>query len=211
MIYRRENPTTPSKRHRSVILNPQGSPLQKNHFYITQQKTVGQHFGKHLCKRRRKSLYTTKFNHAHGLTLKHTNVLIMISLARRHKTFVGVTRYSNGALSCLPLFSGAYVGQVLTVVSFQENPKFSFFPNLWVGATTPLRYLPLTACIFNVLLYNRVGAFFSKAAGTFCIVSRINKARGYYTIKLPSIKFYKLSEFAVVMLGRNSNPLVRGL
>ena len=115
MIYRRENPNTPAKRFRSVILNPLGTKLKHKKFALFHQKTVGRHFGQQVCYQRKKSQYKSKFNLLYGVHERTSSVLTQISLARRYKTFVGLIKYSNGALSCLPLFSGAYINQILKV------------------------------------------------------------------------------------------------
>lgn len=113
MIYRREQPKTPSKRFRSVILNPVGSKIRKKHFYIFKAKQVGKHFGMNVCERRKKTSFKTKFNLCYGSYQLTRGLITQISLARRYKTFVGLLTYSNGAITCIPLFSGAFINQMV--------------------------------------------------------------------------------------------------
>lgn len=113
MIYRREQPNTPAKRFRSVIVNPIGTKLNVKHFFKSQQQTVGTHFGKKICKRRKKTQFISKFNFNYGVYTRKSGVLTTISLARRYKTFAGLLVYSNGMMSCLPLFNGAMLGYVV--------------------------------------------------------------------------------------------------
>lgn len=211
MIYRRENPNTPAKRFRSVILNPIGTKLSRKNFAIFYQKTVGKHFGKQTCGRRKKSVYKSKFNLFYGVHERNCSVLTQISLARRYKTFVGLLKYSNGAMSALPLFSGAYINQVLKVWPHSKNPKIHYFAGLETGSTVMLKYLNITSCFFNVRDYHHLAAFFCRAGGTFCIMVRFNAERGVCTVKLPSTKFINVHETSYVMLGRNSNILIRGI
>jgi hypothetical protein len=113
VIYRREHPNTPSKRFRSVILNPFGSKINNKVFYKTSQQIVGKHFGKKTCLRRAKPQYKTKFNTIRQIFSSKPGVITQISIARRYRTFVGLVTYSNGLISCLPLFGGAKLNYVL--------------------------------------------------------------------------------------------------
>lgn len=113
VIYRREHPNTPSKRFRSVILNPIGIKLKNKVFYKNAQKLVGKHFGKKTCLRRKKTIYTSKFNLIRQTYSSKHGVITQISLARRYKTFVGLVTYSNGFINCLPLFSGATINYIV--------------------------------------------------------------------------------------------------
>ncbi len=108
MIYSKSTPTTPSNRFKSVILNPVGCKIKKKIFYKNHQNSVGRHFGKKVCLRRKKTSYSTKFNLTYGLYQNKCCIISEISLARRHKTFVGLVTYSNGSLSSIPLFNGAF-------------------------------------------------------------------------------------------------------
>ena len=113
MIYRREHPNTPSKRFRSVILNPMGSKIRNKIFYKTSQSLAGKHFGKKTCLRRKKTAYKSKFNLVRQTYSSKPGVISQISLARRYKTFVGLVTYSNGLISCIPLFGGAVLNYVI--------------------------------------------------------------------------------------------------
>jgi hypothetical protein len=151
MIYRREAPKTPSKRFKSVILNPIGKKIIKKHFYVHTQKTTGQHGGSKVCARRKKTTYKSKFNLWYGIFQKKFSIVSEISLSRRYKTFAGLLTYSNGAMSSLPLFSGAYLNQTLRINTYQKNPKIHVFASFTTGATVPVAYLHITACFFNVM------------------------------------------------------------
>ena len=211
MIYRRESPKTPSKRFRSVILNPIGTKLKNKHFYKNKQFTVGQHFGSKICTRRKKTIYTSKFNLSYGMCQNKVGILSEISLNRRYKTFVGLVTYSNGAMSGLPLFSGAFINQYLNVLIYQKNPKLLFFSTFKTGSTVPVAYLYITSCFFNIMLLHKNAVWFCRAAGTFCTMVRFNIIKSHCTIKTPSNKFRIIHETAYVMLGRNSNTLPKGI
>jgi large subunit ribosomal protein L2 len=75
----------------------------------------------------------------------------------------------------------------------------------------PVAYLHLMACFFSISYSRFQFAWFCKAAGTFCIMFRINIDRGYCTIKIPSNKYFIVTETSYVMLGRNSNVLPKGI
>jgi hypothetical protein len=113
MIYRREHSNTPSKRFRSTILNPIGSKITNKTFFKTLQSVVGKHFGKKTCLRRKKTEYKSKFNLLRQIYSSKPGLITQISLARRYKTFAGLVTYSNGLISCLPLFSGAKLGYII--------------------------------------------------------------------------------------------------
>lgn len=211
MIYRREAPKTPSKRFKSVILNPIGTKITKKHFYKTSQKTVAQHFGSKICARRKKTKYVSKFNLWYGVFQKKFSIISEISLCRRYKTFVGLLTYSNGAISSVPLFSGAYLNQTLKVCEYQKNPKIYFFSSFSTGSTVPVAYLHITACFFNTMYSFSKFSWFCKSAGTFCTIIRINNDKGLCTIKIPSSKHKFVHESSYVMLGRNSNTLPKGI
>lgn len=211
MIYRREAPKTPSKRFKSVILNPIGTKITKKHFYVFKQNTVSQHFGSKVCLRRKKTKFITKFNLWNGVFQKNISIVSEISLSRRYKTFVGLLTYSNGAITSLPLFSGAYLNQILKVCIYQKNPKIYFFSAFKTGFTVPVAYLQITSCFFNVMHSFEKFAWFCKAAGTFCTIVRINSDKGFCTVKIPSSKHKIIHESTYVMLGRNSNTLPKGI
>src|SRR5438034_11292286 len=105
MIYRRESPSTPSRRFKSIILNPVGIKIKKKHFYKYNQSLTGKHNGTKVCLHRKKTTFITKFNLRCGVYQYKPAIVSEISLSRRYKTFVGLLRYSNGAMSCMPLFS----------------------------------------------------------------------------------------------------------
>jgi hypothetical protein len=151
MIYRREAPNTPAKRFRSIILNPIGLKVRNKTFYKCHQMSCGRHNGTKVCLRRKKSLYITKFNIWYGVYQKKCSVVSEVSLARRYKTFTGLIRYSNGALSCIPLFSGAYINQILKVCVYQKNPKIYYFSSFKTGTTVPVAYLHINSCFFNII------------------------------------------------------------
>jgi len=211
MIYRREHPNTPSKRFRSVILNPIGSKIVNKFFFKTTQSLVGKHFGKKTCLRRKKTIYQSKFNLVRHTYCSKPGVVTQISLARRYKTFVGLVTYSNGLISCLPLFSGASINYVIKTWEYVHNPKLFFFSSLKTGYTVPLGYLTVTMCFFNVTQsYNRP-LYFCRSGGTFCTLMRYNIEKGACVVRLPSVKLLTLNESNYVMLGRNSNTLPKGV
>lgn len=211
MIYRRESPSTPSRRFKSIILNPVGSKLIKKHFYKNHQLLVGKHNGTKVCLRRKKTIFRTKFNLWYGVHQRKLGVISEISLSRRYKTFTGLITYSNGAISCVPLFSGAYIGQMVKTWIYCKSPKIHFFAGFKTGATVPVAYLPLMTCFFNIMYSFTNFAWFCRAGGTFCTLIRINIERGYCTVKIPSNKYRIISESSYVMLGRNSNILPKGI
>lgn len=175
------------------------------------QLPVGKHFGKHTCFRRRKTIYKSKFNFFFGCFFTHTAVISQISVLRRYKTFAGLLTYSNGAITCLPLFSGAMIGDLLHTLTYLHTPKLFSYSYLTTGCTLPLAYLSFTMCFYNPRRATHITSFFCKAAGTFCIFIRSNLDKGLCIIKLPSSKLYCMNETTMVMLGRNANPLIRGV
>jgi ribosomal protein L2 len=211
MIYRRESPKTPSTRFKSVILNPIGSKIKQKSFYKIKQKNSYTHFGKKVCSRRKKSEFISKFNLWYGTYQNKLCIVSDISLHRRYKTFVGLVTYSNGAITNLPLFSGAYLNQLLKTITYQKTPKLYFFSSFKTGMTVPVAYLQITACFFNIMFEFYKFSWFCRAAGTFCTIIRINIERGRCTVKIPSNKFQIIHETAYVMLGRNSNILPKGI
>ena len=211
MIYRRESPKTPSKRFKSVILNPVGIKIRKKHFYLQHQKNVGKHFGSKTCLRRKKSKFISKFNLWYGAYQKNISIVSSISLCRRHKTFVGLLTYSNGAMISIPLFSGAFLNQYVNVREYKKTPNIHMFSLFSTGSTTPIAYVNITSCFFNIMYSFGKFSWFCKAAGTFCTVIRINFDKGLCTVKIPSLKYKTLHESTYVMLGRNSNTLPKGI
>lgn len=151
MIYRREAPNTPAKRFRSVILNPIGVKIKTKSLYKQHQYTCSRHKGTKVCLRRKKSIYMAKFNLWYGVYQHKPSVISEISVARRYKTFAGLLRYSNGALSCIPLFSGAYIDQLMKVCIYQKIPKIYYFSSFQTGTTVPVAYLSINACFFNIM------------------------------------------------------------
>jgi ribosomal protein L2 len=150
LIYRRENPTTPSKRFRSVILNPVGSKIICKSFYISKRPRVAKHFGKNVMFSKKKSIYKTTFNINYSKYQQGTGFVAQISAERRYKTFVGLVRYSNGAISCVPLFSGAYIMQLIKAWPYARTPKYIKASNIKTGSVMAIAYLSITNCFFNV-------------------------------------------------------------
>lgn len=211
MIYIREHPNTPSKRFRSRILNPIGSKITLKAFSKSIQTHSPLHFGTKTCKRRKHSIYKSKFNLLYGSYSSKPCVIINIGLERRYKTFVGVVSYSNGMLQCLPLFSGAVQGSILKTWEYINTPKLFFLSSLKTGYTIPVAYLSVTMCFFNIQSKYVKNTFFCKAAGTFCILMRYSIERSFCVIKLPSVRLKIIPESTYVMLGRNSNLLPSGI
>ncbi len=139
------------------------------------------------------------------------SVLTNISLSRRYKTFVGLLKYSNGAVGCLPIFSGANLGECIKVFTYSKNPKFQYFTQFSTGSVVPVAFLSVTSCFFNIMYFFGKFSWFCRAGGTYCIIIRINLEKGYSVIKLPTKKLYILNEITYVMLGRNSNVLPKGI
>jgi len=150
LIYRREYPSSPSKRFRTTILNPAGSPNTHKAFYKSHQKTSGQHAGTKVCLRRKKNKHKNKFNLYYGMQNCKSSVISEISLHRRYKTFVGLIIYSNGSMGCAPMFSGAFVGTIINVVPYAKNPKIHFFERFRTGSYVPISYLYIMNCFFNI-------------------------------------------------------------
>jgi ribosomal protein L2 len=211
MIYRRESPSTPSRRFKSIILNPIGIKIVNKCFYKNHQKLTGKYDGTKVCLRRKKTMYTTKFNVWRGVYQCKPGIVSEISLGRRYRTFVGLIKYSNGAINCLPLFSGAYLNQIIQTWSYALSPKIYLFTRFRTGATVPIAYLPLMTCFFNIVLAFAKFSWFCRASGTFCILIRLNLEKGYCIIKIPSNKHRVVQESAFVTLGRNSNILPKGI
>jgi len=151
MIYRREQPTTPVKRFRSVILNPIGTKLKHKFAYIVKQNLTGRSFGTKVCLRRRKPVYIKKFNLSHGILKNKYFLIYEISLARRYRTFAGLIKFSDGSLSCIPLASGAYLGDLGKVCTYHSNPKFLLISYFTAGSVVPAAFLYINMCIFNIL------------------------------------------------------------
>ncbi len=211
MIYRRENPTTPSKRFRTTILNPLGNKSIRKFSYKWHSNLVGKHNGTKVCLRRKKSEYKSKFNLYYGMHQSKPATVSEISISRRYKTFVGLVTYSNGAISSIPLFSGASIGSTLKIIKYLKTPKTYFFSRARAGYYIPIAYLSVTNCFFNVSYSWKKFSWFCKAAGTFCTILRLNIDKGYFTVKLPSNKHWLITESSYVMLGRNSNILPKGI
>jgi len=211
MIYRRESPSTPSRRFKSIILNPVGTKITKKAFYKYNQLLVGRHNGMKVCLRRKKSIYKTKLNLAYTSYNTQPGVISSISISRRYKTFAGLLTYSNGAMNCVPLFSGAYISSVVQVWPYFKSPKIHLFSRFTTGSIVPIAYLPLMTCLFNIMYTRTHSAWFGRAGGTFCILIRINAERGYCTVKIPSAKYKAVNETSFVTLGRNSNMLPKGI
>jgi len=151
MIYRREFPNTPSKRFRTSILSSIGIPIKYKQFYINKCSVVARHSGTKVCLRRKKSIYTSKFNLYFGSYQNKYAVISELSLARRYKTFVGILLYSDGSMSILPLFNGAFIGGVVKTLSYVKNPKIHFFVRFKNGYYVPIAYLGLMSCFFNIM------------------------------------------------------------
>lgn len=211
MIYRREQPKTPSKRFRSVILNPIGTKITRKTFYTNFSKQIGVHFGTKVCYRRKKSSFKSKFNLYYGAYQRTYGVITEITLARRYKTFAGLITYSNGAVCCIPLFSGAYLGQLVKTWRYSQTPKSHLFANFNTGSIVPVAYLSITICFFNIMYSRNQFAWFCRAGGTFCTIVRFNIEKGNCTVKIPSGKFKVIPESSYATLGRNSNLLPRGI
>ena len=120
-------------------------------------------------------------------------------------------KYSNGSISCLPLFSGAFIGQIINSMQYSKVFKNLNLFKVTVGSTTAIAFLQITDCFFNLKISAQKNAFFCKAGGTFCTVVRINSIKNFCTVKLPSFKYVFVKETAYVMLGRNSNLLIKGI
>lgn len=198
-------------RFRVTLINPLGVKIKKKAFYKVHQSSVSRHGGTKVCLRRNKSIFKTKLNFSYGIVQKLPAVVHQISLARRYKTVIGLILYSNGAMSCTPLFSGAQLGSTLCVWPHPRATKLNNINKLCVGTTLPIAYLPITSCFFNVLVNAHRNTWFCKSGGTFLCLIRINIDRGFCIVKLPTSKLHVIHETAYVMLGRNSNAMISSM
>jgi len=120
------------------------------YFYKNHQFLVGKHNGTKVCLRRKKTNYKVRFNVHYGMHQSKMAIITCISLSRRYKTFVGLIRYSNGAVSSLPLFNGASIGRLIKVTPYIKNPKIFFFENFKAGYYVPIAYVLVMSCFFNI-------------------------------------------------------------
>lgn len=152
MIYRREEPKTPSKRFKSVILNPIGVKIRNKFAYINKKQNTARAFGKKVCLRRKTSVYKTQLNLTHGVNQQLYFIVKDISLSRRYKTFAGIIIFSNGALYSIPMYSGALPGNLHKVCIYLTSPKVIFLSYFNTGNIIPAAYLRINHCFFNILL-----------------------------------------------------------
>jgi hypothetical protein len=111
---------------------------------------VGKHYGTKVCLRRKKTKFKTKLNINDSSVQIRPAVVTEISLARRQKTFAGLLQHSNGAINCIPLFNGATIGHVVKIIAYLKNPKIHFFTKFETGYYTPIAYLSIMTCFFNI-------------------------------------------------------------
>jgi len=61
--------------------------------------------------------------------------------------------YSNGAISSTPLYSGAFLNQIIKTHLYQKNIKMHIFATVKTGYTVPAAYLQINMCFFNIQFF----------------------------------------------------------
>lgn len=134
---------------------------------------------------------------------KQYAVCISIVFNNNRSTFTSLIKYASGIYSYILAPHGLFYGDLI------KNSHFDGFTskNYKIGYNVCLFFLPLNAVFFNLELKPSKGAQYSKSAGTYCTITKIESEKNLFTIKLPTGVLVTISGYCSVTLGRASNIL----
>lgn len=117
--------------------------------------------------------------------------------------YLALVKYFNGAysyiLSPYGLFNGAFIKNCQSHKIYNKGYK--------VGYSVFIFNIGINCIFFNVELIPSRGGQYIRSAGTYGIVIRKDKQKGFTFIKMPTGIIFILTNFCVVTLGRSSNIL----
>jgi len=134
---------------------------------------------------------------------KQYAVCISLVFNKHLSTFTALIKYANGVYSYILAPQGLFYGDILKNSHFDGlNSR-----NYKLGYSVSLFFLPANSVFFNLESKPYKGAQYSRSAGTYCLISKIDLEKNLFTIKLPTGKLILISGYCSVTLGRASNVL----
>ena len=116
-------------------------------------------------------------------------------------TYLSLLRFANGTYSYILAPAGLINGDIVKSCQFGLILMRSYK----VGYATFLTYLTINDFIYNVEFFPEKGGKCARAAGTYCLINRIDDDKNIYFIRIPSGIIISLSGYCFVSLGRASN------
>lgn len=124
---------------------------------------------------------------------------------KNRSTFTALVKYANGIYSYILAPHGLFYGDIIKNSHFDGlNPRI-----YKVGYSVSLFFLPNNSVFFSLEVRPYLGAQYALAAGTYCLISKVDSEKNLYTIKLPTGSLVIVSGYCAVTLGRASNILHR--
>jgi large subunit ribosomal protein L2 len=134
---------------------------------------------------------------------KQYGVCVGFILNKRISTFTALIKHANGIYSYILAPHGLFYGDLIKNSHFDGLDSRSYR----LGYSVSLFFLPANSLFFNLELKPYKGAQYSRAAGTYCLISKVDLEKNLFTIKLPTGKLIIVSGYCSVTLGRSSNIL----
>lgn len=134
---------------------------------------------------------------------KQYAVCVSFVFDNNRSNFTALVKYANGIYSYILAPYGLFYGDIIKNSHFDGLTSKSY----QLGYSVSLCFLPANAVFFNLELTPYKGAQYSKAAGTYCTISKADAEKNLVTIKLPTSCLIIVSGYCSVTLGRASNVL----
>jgi large subunit ribosomal protein L2 len=122
---------------------------------------------------------------------------------KNRSSFTALIKYANGICSYILAPHGLFYGDIIKSSHF-DGLNFRSYK---LGYCVSLFFLPANSVFFNLEVKPYKGAQYALAAGTYCLISKIDEEKTLFTIKLPTGKLIIVSGYCAVTLGRASNIL----
>lgn len=178
-----------------------------NYFYIKNKNNSGRSKNGQLI------LYTRKHNNYNYVFKVNLNRIYLTKLAiissinyiNKNSCFIGLIKYSNGALAYIKLVSGLYIGDYTK--TFDKPLNLSFNLKYLLGTFMLLKLAPKYSVFSNIINYLEIKSKYAKSAGTYLSTYKIYKELDIHILNLPTGYKKYFNSNSKATLGRNSNFL----
>jgi large subunit ribosomal protein L2 len=129
-------------------------------------------------------------------------ICINLTYDPNRTAYLALIKYLNGTFSYILSPQGLFYGSVIK--SCQDHKFYS--KGYRIGYAVFVRNISINAIFFNIELEPNEGGKYARAAGTYGMIIRKEKEKGYSFVKLPTGRLVILTDYCVVTLGKASHP-----
>ena len=129
-------------------------------------------------------------------------VCIDFTFDPNHSCFISLIKYTSGIYSYILAPQGLFYGDLIKTSHYDAL----YGKDYYIGYCTYLFNLAPNSIFFNVGNKPNKGGIYARSAGTYCRIIKSDIEKKIHELKLPSGKFFKVTSYVLVTLGKSSNP-----